>query len=145
MEQPQLNWIVNFIWGKANDVHRDIYVRIKYREVIQPMAVLHNHNAVLEPPVGRGGDSNDNALTEAFIELHKTHMIHNEGSWCGINQVDYQPLEWFDKRKLLGPTWNPATEYGNLYYQRQSVSPRRSITLEMFSGNRSDYSSTPEM
>lgn len=33
MEQGQLNWIANFIWGIADDVLRDLYVRGKYRDV----------------------------------------------------------------------------------------------------------------
>jgi len=38
MDQPQLNWIANFIWGIADDVLRDLYVRGKYRDVILPYA-----------------------------------------------------------------------------------------------------------
>ena len=49
MEQPQLNWIANFIWGIADDILRDIYVRGKYRDVILPMTVLRRLDAVLEP------------------------------------------------------------------------------------------------
>jgi len=37
MEASQLNWITNFIWGIADDVLRDLYVRGKYRDVILPM------------------------------------------------------------------------------------------------------------
>jgi hypothetical protein len=33
LEQTQLNWIANFIWGIADDVLRDLYVRGKYRDV----------------------------------------------------------------------------------------------------------------
>jgi type I restriction enzyme M protein len=40
MEQSQLAWIANFIWGIADDVLRDLYVRGKYRNVILPMTVL---------------------------------------------------------------------------------------------------------
>ena len=32
-------WIANFIWGIADDVLRDVYVRGKYRDVILPMNV----------------------------------------------------------------------------------------------------------
>lgn len=39
-EQSQLNWIADFIWGIADDVLRDLYVRGKYRDVILPMTVL---------------------------------------------------------------------------------------------------------
>ena len=49
MEQAQLNWITNFIWGIADDVLRDLYVRGKYRDVILPMTVLRRLDAVLEP------------------------------------------------------------------------------------------------
>jgi type I restriction enzyme M protein len=41
--------IVNFIWGIADDVLRDVYVRGKYRDVILPMTVIRRLDAVLEP------------------------------------------------------------------------------------------------
>jgi type I restriction enzyme M protein len=44
-----LNWITNFIWGIADDVLRDLYVRGKYRDVVLPMTVLRRLDAVLEP------------------------------------------------------------------------------------------------
>lgn len=49
MEQIQLSWTANFIWGIADDVLRDLYVRGKYRDVILPMTVLRRLDAVLEP------------------------------------------------------------------------------------------------
>jgi type I restriction enzyme M protein len=49
MDQPQLAWIAGFIWGIADDVLRDLYVRSKYRDVILPMTVLRRLDAVLEP------------------------------------------------------------------------------------------------
>jgi type I restriction enzyme M protein len=45
----QLNRIASFIWGIADDVLRDLYVRGKYRDVILPMMVLRRFDAVLEP------------------------------------------------------------------------------------------------
>jgi len=48
MEQSQLNWIAGYIWGIADDVLRDLYVRGKYRDVILPMTVLRRFDAVLE-------------------------------------------------------------------------------------------------
>lgn len=41
--------ITSFIWGIADDVLRDLYVRGKYRDVILPMTVLRRLDAVLEP------------------------------------------------------------------------------------------------
>ncbi len=49
MTAPDLNWIANYIWGIADDVLRDVYVRGKYRDVILPMTVLRRLDAVLEP------------------------------------------------------------------------------------------------
>ncbi len=43
-----LNWIANYIWGIADDVLRDLYVRGKYRDVILPMTVLRWLDAVIE-------------------------------------------------------------------------------------------------
>ena len=48
MAQAELSWIVSFIWGIADDVLRDLYVRGKYRDVILPMTVLRRLDAVLE-------------------------------------------------------------------------------------------------
>ena len=55
MGNGDLNWIANYIWGIADDVLRDLYVRGKYRDVILPMTVLRRLDAVLE-------DSNQTVL-----------------------------------------------------------------------------------
>ncbi len=49
MNEAQHSRIVSFIWGIADDVLRDLYVRGKYRDVILPMTVLRRLDAVLEP------------------------------------------------------------------------------------------------
>ena len=48
MSNDNLNWITSYIWGIADDVLRDLYVRGKYRDVILPMTVLRRLDAVLE-------------------------------------------------------------------------------------------------
>ena len=48
MNNHDLHWITNYIWGIADDVLRDLYVRGKYRDVILPMTVLRRLDAVLE-------------------------------------------------------------------------------------------------
>ena len=40
MNHIQHNQIVNFIWGIADDVLRDVYTRGKYRDIILPFTVL---------------------------------------------------------------------------------------------------------
>ena len=47
MSNGDLHWIASYIWGIADDVLRDLYVRGKYRDVILPMTVLRRLDAVL--------------------------------------------------------------------------------------------------
>lgn len=49
MNHQTHNTIANFIWGVADDVLRDVYVRGKYRDVILPMTVIRRLDALLEP------------------------------------------------------------------------------------------------
>ena len=83
--------------------------------------------AGIEPSVGSVGDSYDNAMAETMIGLYKTELIHHEGPWRGIDQVEYQTLEWvdwFNKVRLLEPIGNiPPIEFENLYYQQQEGEP----------------------
>jgi type I restriction enzyme M protein len=48
MDHAQHSAIVNFIWGIADDVLRDVYVRGKYRDVILPMTVIRRLDCLLE-------------------------------------------------------------------------------------------------
>ncbi|MCY4004483.1 MAG: class I SAM-dependent DNA methyltransferase [Rhodospirillales bacterium] len=48
MTNGDVTWVANYIWGIANDVLRDLYVRGKYRDVILPMTVPRRLDAVLE-------------------------------------------------------------------------------------------------
>ena len=70
MDQPQLNWIANFIWSIADDVLRDLYVRGKYRDVILPMTVLRRLDSVLE--------SSKLAVLEMKTSLDKAKIIHQD-------------------------------------------------------------------
>ena len=70
MEQAQLNWIANFIWGIADDVLRDLYVRGKYRDVILPMTVLRRLDAVLEPT--------KQAVLDMKASLDKAGIVHQD-------------------------------------------------------------------
>jgi type I restriction enzyme M protein len=70
VEQGQLSWIANFIWGIADDVLRDLYVRGKYRDVILPMTVLRRLDAVLEPT--------KQAVLEMKAALDKAGIVHQD-------------------------------------------------------------------
>ena len=70
LEGSRLNWIANFIWGIADDVLRDLYVRGKYRDVILPMMVLRRFDAVLEP--------SKQAALDLKFQLDKAKIIHQD-------------------------------------------------------------------
>lgn len=70
MINGNLNWITNFIWGIADDVLRDLYVRGKYRDVILPMTVIRRLDAILEPT--------KKAVLEMKDRLDKAGVIHQE-------------------------------------------------------------------
>ncbi len=71
MEQGQLSWIANFIWGIADDVLRDLYVRGKYRDVILPMTVLRRLDSMLEPT--------KQAVLDMKASLDKAGIVNQEG------------------------------------------------------------------
>jgi len=72
MDNGQLNWIANFIWGIADDVLRDVYVRGKHRDVILPMVVIRRLDAVLEPT--------KQAVLHMKASLDKAKVVHQEAA-----------------------------------------------------------------
>ncbi|MEW6724490.1 MAG: N-6 DNA methylase [Bacillota bacterium] len=72
MENGQLTWITNFIWGIADDVLRDLYVRGKYRDVILPMTVIRRLDAVLEPT--------KQAMLDMKASLDKAGIVHQDAA-----------------------------------------------------------------
>jgi len=70
MGNGDLNWIANFIWGIADDVLRDLYVRGKYRDVILPMTVLRRLDALLEPT--------KKAVLDMKKSLDKAKIVHQD-------------------------------------------------------------------
>ena len=72
MSNGDLHWIANYIWGIADDVLRDLYVRGKYRDVILPMTVLRRLDAVLV-------DSKPNVL-EMKAVLDQTGVVEQDAA-----------------------------------------------------------------
>ena len=72
MSDNNLSWIANFIWGIADDVLRDLYVRGKYRDVILPMTVLRRLDAVLEPT--------KQAVLDTKAMLDREQIIQQDGA-----------------------------------------------------------------
>ncbi len=59
-------------------------------------------------PVGRVGDSYDNALAETINGLYQAEVIHKDGPWRGLEEVERATLAlfrdqwvaWFNNRRL---------------------------------------------
>jgi putative transposase len=72
------------------------------------------------------GDSYDNALAETINGLYKTEVIHKNGPWCGLDDIEWATLtwvEWFNNRRLLRPIGHRSpAEYEIMYYQQTESS-----------------------
>jgi len=95
---------------------------------VQYLSIRYTDRLVLagiEPSVGSVGDSYDNALAETINGLYKAEVIHPNGPWRSLEEVEFATLEWvdwFNHRRLLEPIGNiPPVEFEAMYYaQRES-------------------------
>lgn len=83
MDTGQLNWIANFIWGIADDVLRDLYVRGKYRDVILPMTVLRRLDVVLE--LAKQAVLDMKASLDAAKIVHQRHALRQAAGQAFYN------------------------------------------------------------
>ena len=76
--------------------------------------------------VGSVGDSYDNALAETINGLYKAEVIHKDGPWRGLEDVEQATLtwvEWFNNRRLLRPIGDvPPAEFEIMYHQQNESS-----------------------
>ena len=95
------------------------YLSIRYSERLAQLGA--------QPSVGSVGDACDNALAETIIGLYKTEVIHRRGPWRGVDDVEYETLEWvdwFNNRRLLEPIGNiPPAEFEAAYHQSKGQLP----------------------
>ena len=92
MDQAAHNKIVSFIWGIADDVLRDLFVRGKYRDVILPMCVLRRLDAVLEPT--------QKAVLETKQMLDKAGITEQRAALCGAAGQAFYNTSKFTLRDL---------------------------------------------
>jgi len=90
------------------------YLSIRYTERLA--------EAGIEPSVGSVGDSYDNALAETINGLYKNELVHRQGPWRNMQDLEMATLgwvDWFNNRRLLGPIGNipPAEAEQNFYAQ----------------------------
>lgn len=90
------------------------YLSIRYTERLA--------EAGFSASVGSVGDSYDNALAETINGLFKAEVIHKDGPWKGLEDVEYATLnwvDWFNHRRILQPIGDiPPAEYEMLYYEK---------------------------
>jgi type I restriction-modification system DNA methylase subunit len=91
MDQSQLKWITGYIWGIADNVLRDLYVRGKYRDVILPMTVLRRLDAVLEPTKQTVLDMK--ASLDAAGVIHQDPALRQAAAALPETVEDAQPWE----------------------------------------------------
>ena len=74
--------------------------------------------------VGSVGDSYDNALAESINALYKAEVIHKDGPWKSLDDVERATLiwvDWFNRKRLLQSIGDlPPAEYEMLYYKNES-------------------------
>ncbi len=109
--------------GQPKDVihHSDRgsqYLSIHYTERLM--------EAGFNASVGSVGDSYDNAMAESINALYKAEVIHKEGPWRGVEEVERATLtwvDWFNNRRILQPIGDvPPSEYELMYYQNPESS-----------------------
>jgi type I restriction enzyme M protein len=86
------NWIANFIWGIADDVLRDVYVRGKYRDVILPMVVIRRLDAILEPT--------KEAVLRMKEQLDKARIANQHAALCQASGEAFYNVSPFTLRDL---------------------------------------------
>ncbi len=92
MDNGQLNWIAGFIWGIADDVLRDVYVRGKYRDVILPMTVIRRLDALLEPT--------KDAVLKMKEQLDKAGIANQDAALCQASSQAFHNTSPFILRDL---------------------------------------------
>ena len=64
------------------------YVAVRYGERLAEVDVVAS--------VGSVGDSDDNAMAEAFNSLFKAELVRNRGPWRGIDDLELAVAEYID-------------------------------------------------
>ena len=103
MNQVQHNQIVNFIWGIADDVLRDVYTRGKYRDIILPFTVLRRLDALLEPSKDK--------VTEMHEQLNKLKIENQSPQLRKVTGYVFYNTSKYTFKKLLN---DPANIRQNL-------------------------------
>ncbi len=95
------------------------YLAIRYTERLAEAGAVTS--------VGSRGDSYDNALAESFHGLFKAELIHKDGPWSRLEDVEFATLDYvdfFNHRRLHGEIGMvPPAEFEAAYYAGAAADP----------------------
>jgi putative transposase len=104
-------WASRLLWDAGGSDRRHSTLDLLYSPDLKWMG-----QAGIEPSVGSVGVSYDNALAETINGLYKTELVHRQGQWCNMQDLEMATLgwvDWFNNSRLLGPNgntrWRPTT------------------------------------
>jgi putative transposase len=93
------------------------YLAIRYSERLAEAGAVAS--------VGSRGDSYDNALAETVNGLYKAELIHRQGPWRTVEQVEVATarwVAWWNRERLHGACGDvPPAEFEAAYWQRQEA------------------------
>jgi putative transposase len=93
------------------------YRAIRYTERLADAGVVNS--------VGSKGDSFDNALTETVNGLYKAELIHRQGPWRSVEDIELatsRRVHWWNTQRLHSACGDvPPTEYEAAYWAAQPV------------------------
>ena len=103
------------------------YLSVRYSERLAENEIVAS--------VGSKGDSYDNALVESFNGLYKWELIHRQGPWNGLEDVEFATMtyvDWFNHRRLHsritdGPGYATPAAHEAAYY-RQTTPATEPVT-----------------
>jgi putative transposase len=94
------------------------YTAIRYSERLEEIGALRS--------IGSRGDSYDNALAENVNGLYKAEVIHRQGPWRWLEQVELATaawVQWWNERRLHSAIGHiPPAEFEARYYRLQEAS-----------------------
>ena len=115
------NTIVSFIWGIADDVLRDVYVRGKYRDVILPMTVLRRLDCLLEVT--------KDAVLDSHAFLQRSGIKDEDAALSQITRYPFYNTSRFTFRRLLD---EPSNIRANFEAYLDGFSESVKVIIEKF-------------
>lgn len=126
MESGQHSTIVNFIWGIADDILRDVYVRGKYRDVILPMTVLRRLDCLLEPTKAK--------VMAKKQQLDELKIANQDNALCLAAGYKFYNTSQFTLRQLYDD--NPRQLQANMIDYIDGFSPNVREIIDKFDFRR---------